>query len=76
MEVQVRVWGCSKEAEVSSDRACIGGCLEEVSCRQRGSHDGAPVERTGMAGTSDVSGMETAGLVTWERVTGERVGKD
>lgn len=76
MEVQVRVWGCSEEAEVSSDRACIGGCLEEVSCRQRGSHDRAPVERAGMVGTSDVSGVDAAGLVTWERVTGERVGKD
>ena len=66
----------SEEGEVISDKACIGGCLEEVSCRQRGSHDGAPVEGTNMVGTSGVSGMDAAGLVTWERVTGERVGKD
>lgn len=45
-----------------------GGCLDEVSCRQRGNCDSAPVERTGMVGTSGMSGMDAAGLLAWERV--------
>lgn len=30
VEVQLRVCGGSEKGDVSSDRACMGGCLEEV----------------------------------------------